>query len=279
MSEACRRIETAEEIPSLERLAKAAGMSRFHFHRTFKAITGVTPRAYAVAHRANRLRNALSNGETVTEAIYAAGFGSSGRFYATSSAMLGMQPTVFQSGGRGEAIRFAVAQCSLGALLVAATEKGVSAILLGDDPEFLVKDLQRRFSKATLIGGDESFDRLVATVVGFIEKPDDGLALPLDIRGTAFQQRVWQALRAIPSGTTMTYTEIARKIGVPKAVRAVAQACASNRIAVAIPCHRVVRLDGSLSGYRWGIQRKRALLERESAWRVRKDALNKRSTS
>jgi AraC family transcriptional regulator of adaptative response/methylated-DNA-[protein]-cysteine methyltransferase len=175
-----------------------------------------------------------------------------------------MTPTNFRSGGHGACIRFAVGECSLGSILVAATDKGVCAIMLGDDPDALVRDLQDRFPKAQLLGGDEDFEHLVARVVGFVEAPARGLDLPLDVQGTAFQQRVWQALRAIPSGTTASYTEIAERIGAPQAVRAVAQACASNAIAVAIPCHRVVRQDGSLAGYRWGIERKRALLEREA---------------
>jgi AraC family transcriptional regulator of adaptative response/methylated-DNA-[protein]-cysteine methyltransferase len=238
-------------------------MSRFHFHRIFKEATGVTPKAYAAAHRANRLREELPRSNSVTEAIYGAGFNSSGRFYAGSTDMLGMAPKNFRTGGDGTAIRFALGQCSLGAILVAATAKGVCAIALGDEPEALLRDLQDRFPKAQLIGGDRDFERLVATVIGFVEAPQLGLDLPLDVRGTAYQQRVWQALQAIPAGSTASYTEIAKRIGRPKAVRAVAQACAANTIAVAIPCHRVVRNDGAISGYRWGVERKRSLLARE----------------
>jgi AraC family transcriptional regulator of adaptative response/methylated-DNA-[protein]-cysteine methyltransferase len=262
---ACRLIEEAEETPSLAALAQAAGLSRFHFHRVFKAVTGVTPKAYADAHRGKRVRAELKQSGTVTEAIYGAGFNSSGRFYAAAPGVLGMTPTQFRAGGGGNVIRFAVGECSLGAILVAATEKGVCAIELGNDPDALVRGLQDRFPNARFVGGDPAFELLVARVVGFVETPGQGLDLPLDIRGTAFQQRVWRAIRAIPAGSTTTYSEIARRIGKPKAVRAVAHACASNGIALAIPCHRVVRIDGSMAGYRWGVARKRALLTREKA--------------
>jgi AraC family transcriptional regulator, regulatory protein of adaptative response / methylated-DNA-[protein]-cysteine methyltransferase len=265
VARACRLIEEAEETPGLAVLARAAGLSRFHFHRVFKAVTGVTPKAYADAHRARRVRAELVSGGTVTEAIYGAGFNSNGRFYAASSGLLGMTPTEFRKGGGGNVIRFAVGACSLGAILVAATDKGVCAIELGDDPDALVRDLQDRFPKARLIGGDAAFEQLVAKVVGLVEAPAQGLDLPLDIRGTAFQQRVWNAIRAIPAGSTASYSEIARRIGAPKAIRSVAQACGSNMLAVAIPCHRVVRTDGAPSGYRWGVARKRALLAREKA--------------
>jgi len=265
VARACRLIETAEEMPSLDALAAAARLSRFHFHRVFKTVTGLTPKAYAAAHRARRVREELMRSETVTDAIYGAGFNSSGRFYATATDVLGMTPTDFRTGGDGAVIRFAVGECSLGSILVAATERGVCSILLGDDPDTLARDLQDRFPRARLIGGDRGFEQLVAKVVGFVEAPALGLDLPLDVRGTAFQQRVWQALREIPAGRTSTYTTIAERIGAPKAVRAVARACASNAIAVAIPCHRVVRHDGALSGYRWGVERKRRLLEREAA--------------
>lgn len=261
----CRQIEAAEEPSSLEALAKGAGLSPHHFHRLFKAVTGVTPRAYAAAHRAQRLREGLEGAGTVTEAIYDAGFNSAGRFYEQSGALLGMTPRDWRAGGAGAEIRFAVGQCSLGAILVARSEKGVCAILMDDDPDALVRDLQDRFPKARLIGGDEAFETLVAQVVGLVERPGAGLDLPLDIRGTAFQQRVWEALRAIPAGATATYREIAERIGQPRAVRAVAGACAANALAIAIPCHRVVRNDGSLSGYRWGVERKAALLDREKA--------------
>jgi len=199
----------------------------------------------------------------VTEAIYAAGFNSSGRFYAGAPKRLGMTPKAWRSGGSGVAIRFAIGQCSLGAILVAATAKGICAILMGDDPDQLARDLQDRFPAAELEGADAAFDDTVAKVVGLVEAPRIGLSLPLDVRGTAFQQRVWEALRQIPSGETVSYSELAERIGLASGARAIAGACAANPVAVAIPCHRVVRNDGALSGYRWGVERKRALLERE----------------
>jgi len=264
VAKACRLIELSAEMPNLDTLAEAAGMSRFHFHRVFKSITGVTPKAFAFARRAQRLRDKLPERDTVTEAIYDAGFNSNGRFYAQSAEVLGMTPSKFRTGGAGESIRFAVGKCSLGAILVAATGKGVCAIALGDDPDALLRDLQDRFPKAQLVGGDVDFEKLVARVVGFVEAPMLGLDLPLDVRGTAFQQRVWQALREIPVGATVSYAQVADRIAAPGSVRAVAQACAANTIAVAIPCHRVIRNDGALSGYRWGVERKRALLDREA---------------
>jgi AraC family transcriptional regulator, regulatory protein of adaptative response / methylated-DNA-[protein]-cysteine methyltransferase len=262
---ACERIERAEEAPKLAELAASAGLSPYHFHRVFKAITGVTPKAYAAQTRAGRAADGLRTAETVTDAIYDAGFNSSSRFYESTDARLGMTPGAVRRGGAGARIRFAVGQASLGEVLVAATDKGVCAILLGDDPEALVRDLQDRFPRAELEGGDADFERMVAQVVGLIEAPGQRLDLPLDIRGTAFQQKVWAALSAIPPGKTATYAEVARAIGQPKAVRAVAQACGANPLAIAIPCHRVVRSEGDLSGYRWGVERKRKLIDREAA--------------
>jgi AraC family transcriptional regulator, regulatory protein of adaptative response / methylated-DNA-[protein]-cysteine methyltransferase len=265
VAKACSLIDEADEVPSLDALADAVGLSRYHFHRMFKSVTGVTPKAYADARRGERVRQELARSETVTQAIYGAGFNSNGRFYAAADSLLGMTPTQYRTGGNGNVIRFAVGECSLGSILVAATDKGVCAIEFGDDPDALVHVLQDRFPKAQLVGGDHTFEQLVAKVVGFVEAPAQGLDLPLDIRGTAFQKRVWNAIRDIPAGATASYAELARRIGRPSASRAVAQACASNMLAVAIPCHRVVRRDGGLSGYRWGVERKEALLTRETA--------------
>ena len=263
IAQACRTIDSAEELPDLDTLAAGAGMSRFHFHRVFKSVTGVTPKAYAAARRGERVRAALAGGAGVTEALYDAGYNTNSRFYAESAERLGMLPSRYRDGGRGAVVRFAVGDCSLGAVLVAATDKGVCAILLGDDPEALVRDLQDRFAQAELVGADADFEATVARVVGMIDAPGRSLDLPLDVRGTAFQQQVWDVLRRIPAGRTASYLEIATAIGRPSAVRAVAQACGANALAVAIPCHRVVRSDGDLSGYRWGVERKRELLKRE----------------
>ena len=264
VAKACRMIEQSADTPSLEELADTIGLSPSHFHRVFKAATGLTPKGYAAAHRAKKLRQELAAGSTVTDAMYGAGFNSSGRFYEKSTDLLGMKPSQYRAGGANEEIKFAVGQTSLGALLVASSTKGVAAILLGDDADELVRDLQDRFPSARLIGADRGYEALVAQVVGFVEEPAKGLSLPLDIRGTAFQQRVWRALARIPVGTTVCYADIARRIGAPKAVRAVASAIAANNVAVAIPCHRVIRNDGSLSGYAWGVERKRELIRRES---------------
>lgn len=264
VTEACRIIEESESVPSLDELASRVGVSAYHFHRVFKQVTGLTPREYAAAHRDKRIRHQLTSGTNVTEAIFDAGYNSSSRFYEQSDRVLGMTPTRYRAGGADTEIRFAVGECSLGPILVAQSDRGICAILMGDDADALVRDLQDRFRHANLIGGDAGFEQLVARVVGFVDAPRIGLDLPLDVRGTAFQQRVWQALREIPPGQTVSYTDIAQRIGAPRAVRAVAQACGANALAVAIPCHRVVRNDGGLSGYRWGIERKRALLEAET---------------
>jgi len=261
---ACRHIEQAETLPPLEALADLAGLSPFHFHRVFKAVTGLTPKRYASAHRSRKVRDGLKDQHSVTDALYDAGFNSNSRFYEAAGQLLGMKPRDYKAGGTNTDIRFAVGECSLGAILVAQSNRGVCAILLGDDPDKLVRDLQDQFPRANLLGADHDFEQLIAQVVGFIEAPALGLDLPLDLRGTAFQERVWQALREIPVGCTASYAEIAQRIGAPTAYRAVAQACGANSLAVAIPCHRVVRADGNLSGYRWGVERKRQLLERES---------------
>lgn len=269
VARACRLIDDADPAPDLSTLAEAVGLSPHHFHRLFKSVVGVTPRAYAQARRAERVRERLPAAGTVTQALYDAGYQSNGRFYADAPRTLGMKPGQYRAGGAQVAIRFALGECSLGSILVAATDKGVCAISLGDDPDGLLRELQDRFPNASLQGGDADFEALVARVVGLVQSPGAGAAtaaqLPMDIRGTAFQQRVWQALCDIPSGTTVTYSDVAQRLGLPKAVRAVASACAANTLAVAIPCHRVVRRDGSLSGYRWGIARKRALLDAEAA--------------
>jgi AraC family transcriptional regulator, regulatory protein of adaptative response / methylated-DNA-[protein]-cysteine methyltransferase len=244
-------------------LARHAGRSRYHTHRLFKAVTGLTPRAYAAARRAERVRTELRRSTTVTSAIYGAGYNSSARFYEKSNRLLGMKPREYRAGGTNQQLRFATSRCSLGVVLVAASERGVCAILLGDDAAALRRDLERRFPKAGLVAGGADFADLVERVVALVERPGIGSDLPLDIRGTAFQQRVWQALCAIPAGTTTSYSELAAAIGAPGAARAVAGACAANSLAVAIPCHRVVGKSGKLNGYRWGVERKRRLLERE----------------
>jgi AraC family transcriptional regulator, regulatory protein of adaptative response / methylated-DNA-[protein]-cysteine methyltransferase len=263
VAQACRTIEEADDVPSLDELASSVGMSSYYFHRVFKTHTGLTPKGYAAAHRSHRIRHELAQSATVTSAIYGAGFNSNSRFYESSNELLGMTPKTFRASGSGIVIRFAIGESWLGPILVAASDKGVCAILLGDDPAELVHDLEDSFPEAELIGGDADFEQLVAKVVGFVEMPSIGLDLPLDIRGTAFQQRVWEALRKIPTGSTASYADIAKRIGQPKSARAVAQACKANALAVAIPCHRVVRTDGALSGYRWGVERKGKLLQRE----------------
>ncbi|EIC84377.1 bifunctional DNA-binding transcriptional regulator/O6-methylguanine-DNA methyltransferase Ada [Serratia sp. M24T3] len=263
IEQACRLLEDAEKTPTLEEIAQQVGVSAWHFHRIFKTFTGLTPRAYAIAKRQQRVREALADNPSITDAILDAGYASNGNFYASSPASLGMTPSAYRAGGKGMAVWFAVGHCSLGDILVAESSRGICAILLGDNPQTLVESLQDNFPHAQLLGNDPDFEQRVATVVGFVDRPTAGLNLPLDIRGTAFQQRVWHALRAIPVGETLSYSQVAEKIGSPKAVRAVAGACAANLLAVAIPCHRVVRNDGNISGYRWGVARKKSLLEKE----------------
>lgn len=260
---ACRRIERAEDALPLAELAAMSGLSPHHFHRLFRRITGVTPHAYAAAHRQSRLQRQLAGGAGVTAAIYAAGFNSSGRFYEGADAMLGMTASRYRAGGKGEIIRFACGRSSLGEVLVAATDRGICAILLGTAPAELSADLARRFPHAALQPASADLADWIRRVVALVDDPRGGATLPLDIRGTAFQRRVWEALRTIPPGQTRTYGEVAAQLGTPAAVRAVAGACAANALAIAIPCHRVVAADGGLAGYRWGLARKRQLLDRE----------------
>ncbi len=262
--EACRTIDEAECPPSLKELADTAGLSPSYFHRLFKTTGGITPRQYAREKLMSRMRDRLSEGAAVTEALYNAGFSSSSRFYEKATEALGMRASRYRKGGEGMPIRFATTMSYLGWVLVAATGKGVCAIDFGDDPEALRDRLLARFPRAELQENDPGFAKLVTGVITLLESPRNGPDLPLDIQGTAFQRRVWTALRDIPAGSTATYTEIAARIGNPKAVRAVANACASNTIAVAVPCHRVLRSDGKLAGYRWGLERKRMLLEKEA---------------
>ena len=264
---ACRTIEGSEEELPLAALAAGAGTSPHHFHRMFHRIAGVTPKAYAGARRQAKLQAGLAAGAGVTEAIYDAGFNSSGRFYEAADGLLGMTASRYRAGGAGETIRHAFGRCSLGLVLVAATGRGVCAILLGDDEAALAADLRARFPRAALDAAEPGFAGWVAQVVAMVEHPggSDAFALPLDIRGTAFQRRVWEVLRAIPAGGTMSYAAVASRLGAPAAVRAVAGACAANALAVAVPCHRVVASTGALAGYRWGVERKRALLEKERA--------------
>ncbi len=263
---ACRRIEAAEEPPPLADLAAAAGLSPHHFHRLFRRIAGVTPKAYASARRQARVQQSLAAGTRVTEAIYDGGFASSGRFYEAADAMLGMTASRYRAGAPGETIHFATGQSSLGTVLVATTQLGICAILLGDDAAALASDLRARFPHAALLPATAAFAATLAAIVALVDRPAAASpALPLDIRGTAFQRRVWEALRAIPPGETRSYSAIAAGLGQPKATRAVASACAANALAVAIPCHRAIAKDGALAGYRWGLTRKRSLLARERA--------------
>jgi AraC family transcriptional regulator of adaptative response/methylated-DNA-[protein]-cysteine methyltransferase len=264
MASACRLIETSEAMPSLIELAARYGLSPSHFQKMCKRCIGITPKAYAMPQRAKRLRSRLAESSTVTEAIYDPGYQSDSRFYEHSARIVGMQPSAYRSGGTDTWIKFAVGDCRFGAILVAQSTRGICAILLGDDADGLLQELQACFPHAELIGGDAEFEQLVAYVVGFVHSPRGNFDLPLDIQGTAFQQRVWSALRQIPLGQTLSYTELAKRLGMPTAVRAVAAACAANQLAIAIPCHRVVRSDGKLAGYRWKIERKRQLLDAEA---------------
>jgi AraC family transcriptional regulator of adaptative response/methylated-DNA-[protein]-cysteine methyltransferase len=260
----CRLLDSLEP-PSLDELGRAVGLSRTHVQRVFKAATGVTPREYAAERRAERLRASLGVATSVTEAAFAAGFGGLGRFYEATSRVLGMTPTDFREGGARQRIGYAFGASSLGEVLVAVTPRGVCAVFLGDDRQELTRALEGRFPRAELARADDALEATVRELVGLVEEPARATQLPLDVRGTAFQLRVWRALSAIPAGETRSYVELAAAAGVPRAVRAVAGACGANPVSVVIPCHRVVRADGALSGYRWGVERKRALLARERA--------------
>jgi AraC family transcriptional regulator of adaptative response/methylated-DNA-[protein]-cysteine methyltransferase len=261
---ACKMIDEAETPPSLKDLAHACGLSAFHFQRLFKRLVGVTPKQYAAERRASLLRKHLKEDSTVTDAMYNAGFGSSSRFYEKATATLGMKPSTYKSGARDKRIRFAIVPCYLGLVLVAATSQGICAINFGDTAGALKEDLRRRFPKAEFQVPDPDFTAMIKRILTFLEAPNrTRLDLPLDVQGTAFQRRVWLALQKVPPGDTVSYADIASRIGKPQAARAVAKACAANPVAVAIPCHRVVRSNGKLGGYRWGLERKRVLLERE----------------
>ncbi|WCL53806.1 bifunctional DNA-binding transcriptional regulator/O6-methylguanine-DNA methyltransferase Ada [Gimibacter soli] len=263
VARACRFIEDAETPPTLDMIAADAGLSPYHFHRLFKQVTGVTPKAYAASHRAKSVKGSLKGSRTVTEALYDAGFNASSRFYEGAKDMLGMTPGEYRGGAVGKTIRYTILPCTLGLMLVGATDVGVCTIQFGDDEQALQAALVAEFPEARFEGATERFGDWVKAALAFVETGEGAAKLPLDIAGTAFQRRVWAALQAIPAGETVSYKQVAEAIGEPAAVRAVARACASNRIAVAIPCHRVVRADGGLSGYRWGVARKRTLLDRE----------------
>jgi len=264
--EACRLIERAEDEPTLNELAEAAGLSPYHFNRVFKSIVGVTPKQYAIAHRSRIAAENLKTSKDVTSAIYESGYGASSRFYESAQRRHGMTATDMRKGGAGIEIRYAFGDSSLGLVAVAATDRGICAVLFGASREELSEDLQDRFPKAVLEVADASsdFEQWVERTVGYLEGQSKHFDIPLDVRGTAFQELVWRTLREIPEGQTASYAEVAQRIGRPKSARAVAGACAANPVAVIIPCHRVVRADGGLSGYRWGTRRKRQLLDRES---------------
>lgn len=263
ITHACRLLEQDAPI-TLDALAQQVAMSPFHLHRLFKATTGMTPKAWQQSWRARRLRYALAKGETVTQAILNAGFPDSGSYYRKADETLGMTAKQFRKGGDNLPVRYALADCALGRCLVAESERGICAILLGDDDAGLIASLHELFPAAQDEPADRPFQQRVRQVIASINARDIPLSLPLDIQGTAFQQQVWQALRTIPCGETVSYQQIASAIGKPKAVRAVASACGANKLAIVIPCHRVVRGDGALSGYRWGVARKAQLLQREA---------------
>lgn len=267
VTQVCAWIDAAEGTPKLAGLAERAGYSPFHLQRLFRAVLGVTPRQYAANQRAQRFAAALQSGESVTAASQRAGLSSSSRAHAAAQ-QFGMAPSSVRRGGAGEVVMWIVAPCSLGQVLVAGTGRGICAILLGDDAASLLADLQRRLPRAMLQSGDRGFAANVRAVLACVDGAPLAQELPLDLRGTAFQLRVWRELQRIPAGSTVSYAELAARLGAPKGARAVAAACARNAVAVVVPCHRVVRGNGELSGYRWGVERKRALLERERARRT-----------
>jgi AraC family transcriptional regulator of adaptative response/methylated-DNA-[protein]-cysteine methyltransferase len=267
---ACTFIDQNEEEKlSLDSLSKHLGLSSFHLQRTFKSVMGVTPRQYAEAMRAERFRANVRSGESITSAMYGAGYSSSSRLYERADSELGMTPATYGRGGEQVQINFTVVESPLGHLLVGATSKGVCSVRLGDSAEQLEADLRDEFPAAEIRRTDENLRRTVKQILDHLAAKEPRLELPLDIRATAFQRQVWEALRAIPYGSTRSYGEVAKQIGQPKAVRAVARACATNPVALVIPCHRVIREDKSLGGYRWGLERKRQLIANESAGRGR----------
>jgi AraC family transcriptional regulator, regulatory protein of adaptative response / methylated-DNA-[protein]-cysteine methyltransferase len=260
----CRFIETnPDETMNLETLGDHVGLSSFHLQRTFKNIMGVTPREYAEAIRTNRFKSGVRSGESVTNAMYEAGYGSSSRLYERANSELGMTPATYSRGGKEVVIDYATTKSPLGYLLVAATSKGVCAVRLGDTLTALEADLRKEYPSAQIRRNEGPLDGALKQIVAHLEGKQPHLSLPVDVRATAFQRQVWQALQEIPYGETRSYGEVAKAIGQPKAVRAVARACATNPIALVIPCHRVIREDKSLGGYRWGIERKKKLLENE----------------
>ena len=265
VEDACAFMEAEDAVPSLDRLAARSGYSRFHFLRMFRDHTGLTPRSYAEGVRARRLQAALAAGTRVADAVTDAGFGSESRVYEHTGRLLGMTPGALRRGGQGEVIRTAAADCPYGRLLVGATAAGVCFLGFAEPDDALMGDLRRRFPNAIIVADDAALAGTVAAVLAYLHEPAAGLALPLDLRGTAFQQRVWAALCRIPPGETRSYAAVAAMIDAPRAVRAVARSCATNPVSLAVPCHRVVGSDGSLTGYRWGVPRKRALLVAEAA--------------
>lgn len=262
--QACRLIEAKDATPNLAELADAAGLSRFHFQRVFRKVMGVTPGQYASKHRAERVRSELRAGTSITSAIYDAGFNSSSRFYEKSGEMLGMTPGQFRDGGSGVAIRYSIGNSSLGLVMIAATDLGICSVRFGETKAALLQELKDSFPQASIEAAGADFEARARAVVEYIDNPVTVSDLPLDIRGTAFQLRVWQALREIPAGRTATYAQVAARAGSPKAVRAVGSACGANPVAVLVPCHRAVRADGAVGGYRWGAERKQKLLKKES---------------